>query len=162
MLKVTFVSLNRSFSMKKELVRSWMTQDVITVKPNTTLPEAHQIMMDEEIRRLPVVNDKGVLVGIITLGDVRGAQPSPATSLSIWELNYLLSSLTVEKLMTPQPMTIEPDATIGTAARTMLEHRVSGLPVVDKDGNLAGIITESDIFSMVVIHEWSEGEAEPA
>lgn len=148
--------------MKKELVRDWMTQDVITVKPSTTLPEAHQIMMDEEIRRLPVVGDNGVLVGIITLGDVRGAQPSPATSLSIWELNYLLSSLTVEKLMSPQPMTIEPDATIGAAARTMLEHRVSGLPVVDKDGKLAGIITESDIFSMVVIHEWSEGEAEPA
>lgn len=64
--------------------------------------------------------------------------------------------------MTPQPMTIDPDATIGNAARTMLEHRVSGLPVVGKDGKLAGIITESDIFSMVVIHEWSEGEAEAA
>lgn len=148
--------------MKKEVVRNWMTQDVITVKPNTTLPEAHQIMMDEEIRRLPVVDEKGVLVGIVTLGDVRGAQPSPATSLSIWELNYLLSNLTVEKIMTPQPMTIEPDATIGTAARTMLEHRISGLPVVAEDGKLAGIITESDIFSMVVVHEWSEGEAEPA
>ncbi len=148
--------------MKKELVRNWMTQDVITVKPNTALPEAHQIMMDEEIRRLPVVDDDGILVGIITLGDVRGAQPSPATSLSIWELNYLLSSLNVEKIMTPQPMTIEPEATIGAAARTMLEHRVSGLPVVEADGKLAGIITESDIFSMVVIHEWSEGEAEPA
>jgi acetoin utilization protein AcuB len=119
-------------------------------------------MMDEEIRRLPVVDEKGVLVGIVTLGDVRGAQPSPATSLSIWELNYLLSNLTVEKIMTPQPMTIEPDATIGTAARTMLEHRISGLPVVAEDGKLAGIITESDIFSMVVVHEWSEGEAEPA
>lgn len=148
--------------MKKELVRNWMTQDVITIKPDTILPEAHQIMMDEEIRRLPVVDDKGVLVGIVTLGDVRGAQPSPATSLSIWELNYLLSSLTVEKIMTPQPMTIEPDATIGAAARTMLEHRISGLPVVEADGKLAGIITESDIFSMVVIHEWSEAEAEPA
>jgi len=148
--------------MKKDLVRNWMTQDVITVKPNTTLPEAHQIMMDEEIRRLPVVDDNGTLVGIVTLGDVRGAQPSPATSLSIWELNYLLSSLTVEKIMTPQPMTIAPDATIGAAARTMLEHRVSGLPVVEADGKLAGIITESDIFSMVVIHEWSEGETESA
>jgi len=148
--------------MKKELVRNWMTQDVITVKLNTTLPEAHQIMMDEEIRRLPVVDDEGILIGIVTLGDVRGAQPSPATSLSIWELNYLLSSLNVEKIMTPQPMTIEPDATIGAAARTMLEHRVSGLPVVEADGKLAGIITESDIFSMVVIHEWSEGETEPA
>ncbi|MBK7897503.1 MAG: CBS domain-containing protein [Candidatus Promineifilaceae bacterium] len=148
--------------MKKELVRNWMTQDVITVKPQTTLPEAHQIMMDEEIRRLPVVDDHNNLVGIVTLGDVRGAQPSPATSLSIWELNYLLSSLTVEKIMTPKPMTIHPDATIGDAARTMLEHRVSGIPVVDKAGKLAGIITESDIFSMVVVHEWSEGETEAA
>ena len=111
--------------MKKELVRNWMTQDVITVKPSTILPEAHQIMMDEEIRRLPVVDDKGILLGIITLGDVRGAQPSPATSLSIWELNYLLSSLTVDKIMTPKPMTISADATIGAAARTMLEHRIS-------------------------------------
>lgn len=148
--------------MKKELVRNWMTQDVITIKPETTLPQAHQIMMDEEIRRLPVVDDNGILVGIVTLGDVRGAQPSPATSLSIWELNYLLSSLTIEKIMTPKPMTIDSEATIGEAARTMLEHRVSGLPVVEKDGKLAGIITESDIFSMVVVHEWSENEAEPA
>lgn len=146
--------------MKKELVRNWMTQDVITVKPETPLPEAHQIMMDEEIRRLPVVDDEGKLIGIVTLGDVRGAQPSPATSLSIWELNYLLSSLTIGKIMTPKPMTIMPDATIGEAARTMLEHRLSGLPVVEKDGKLAGIITESDIFSMVVVHEWSENEAE--
>ncbi|MCP4416289.1 MAG: CBS domain-containing protein [Chloroflexi bacterium] len=144
--------------MKKELVRNWMTQDVITVQPTTILPEAHQIMMDEEIRRLPVVDDNRVLLGIITLGDVRGAQPSPATSLNIWELNYLLSSLTIQKIMTPKPITIGPDATIGDAARTMLEHRVSGLPVVDEDGKLAGILTESDIFSMVVIHEWSEGE----
>ncbi len=142
--------------MKKELVHNWMTQDVMTVQPQTTLPEAHRIMMDEEIRRLPVVDDDGKLVGIITLGDVRGAQPSPATSLNIWELNYLLSSLTIDKIMTPKPMTIAPDATIGDAARTMLEHRISGLPVVESDGKLAGIITESDIFSMVVIHEWSE------
>lgn len=148
--------------MKKELVRDWMTQDVITITPETALPQAHQIMMDEEIRRLPVVDEKGILIGIVTLGDVRGAQPSPATSLSIWELNYLLSSLTIEKIMTPKPMTITANATIGEAARTMLEHRLSGLPVVEKDGTLAGIITESDIFSMVVIHEWSEGETEPA
>lgn len=148
--------------MKKELVRDWMSQEVISVKPETTLPQAHQIMMDEEIRRLPVVDDHNTLVGIVTLGDVRGAQPSPATSLSIWELNYLLSSLTVEKIMTPQPLTIRPEATIGEAARAMLEHRVSGLPVVDEDNKLAGIITESDIFSMVVVHEWSENESEPA
>lgn len=148
--------------MKKELVRDWMSQEVISVKPETTLPQAHQIMMDEEIRRLPVVDEHNTLVGIVTLGDVRGAQPSPATSLSIWELNYLLSSLTVEKIMTPKPLTITSEATIGEAARAMLEHRISGLPVVDQEGKLAGIITESDIFSMVVVHEWSENESEPA
>lgn len=144
--------------MKRELVRDWMTREIITVTPDTTLPEAHQIMMNEEIRRLPVVYSDGRLAGIITLGDVRGAQPSPATSLSIWELNYLLSQLKVEKIMTPDPITIHEDATIGEAARVMLENRVSGLPVVDSTGKLAGIITESDIFSMVVLHEWSEDE----
>lgn len=146
--------------MKKELVKDWMTRDVITISSQSTLPEAHQIMMNEEIRRLPVVDDNGRLIGIITLGDVRGAQPSPATSLSIWELNYLLSSLRVEKIMTPDPITINIEATIGEAARTMLENRLSGLPVIDNGGKLVGIITESDIFSMVVLHEWSEDEEE--
>jgi CBS domain-containing protein len=144
--------------MKKELVREWMTRDVITVTPETTLPEAHQIMMNEEIRRLPVVRGDGRLVGIITRGDVRGAQPSPATSLSIWELNYLLAKLKVEQIMTRDPISVHEDATIGEAARVMLENRVSGLPVIGEAGRLVGIITESDIFSMVVLHEWSEDE----
>jgi acetoin utilization protein AcuB len=142
--------------MKTERVRDWMSTDLITVKLDTSLPEVHQIMVTEEIRRLPVVDENGRLVGIVTLGDVRGAQPSPATSLSIWEMNYLLSSLNVEKIMTPDPVTVTPDQTVGQAARIMLENRISGLPVVDMDGRLVGIITESDIFSMVVLHEWSE------
>ncbi len=146
--------------MKRELVRNWMTADPITVKIETSLPEVHQIMVSEEIRRLPVVDDEGRLIGIVTLGDVRGAQPSPATSLSIWEMNYLLTSLDVDKIMTPDPITVHPDQTIGEAARIMLENRISGLPVTETDGCLVGIITESDIFSMVVLHEWSEEYAE--
>ena len=142
--------------MKRERVRNWMTPDPITVKLETSLPEVHQIMVSEEIRRLPVVDDDGRLIGIVTLGDVRGAQPSPATSLSIWEMNYLLSSLDVQKIMTPDPITVHPEQTIGEAARIMLENRISGLPVTRTDGRLVGIITESDIFSMVVLHEWSE------
>jgi len=90
------------------------------------------------------------LVGIITLGDVRGAEPSGATSLSIWELNYLLSKLKIEEIMTRNLITISPYATIGQAAEVMLEHKVSGLPVVDGERKLVGIITESDIFRMVV------------
>jgi CBS domain-containing protein len=142
--------------MKKELVRDWMTADVITIYPDTAVPEAHQLMKREEIRRLPVVDNAGRLVGIVTLGDLRAAEPSPATSLSVWELNYVIANLTVDKIMTHDPVTVSPDSTIGEAARTMLENRVSGLPVLDDEGKVVGIITESDIFSMVVLHEWSE------
>ena len=140
----------------KELVRDWMSTDVITVRPETTLPEAHQIMTNEEIRRLPVVDEAGRLVGIITIGDIRSAEPSPATSLSIWEMNYLLSSLKIDKIMTRHPKTIGAEATLAEAARTMLEYRVSGLPVVDEAMRVIGIITESDIFTMVVLHEWGQ------
>ena len=142
--------------MQKELVKVWMTKNVVTANANTTLPEAHQIMMDNNIRRLPIVEKDGRLSGIVTLGDVRGAQPSEATSLSVWEMNYLLANLKLNKIMTPDPLTIGPDATIGEAARLMLENKISGLPVVDAKGKLLGIITESDIFSMVVLHEWEE------
>lgn len=142
--------------MKKELVSKWMSKEPVTVSLETSLPEAHQIMLNNKIRRLPVTNEDGEILGIITLGDVRGALPSPATSLSIWEMNYLLSSLKVDAVMTKEPVTIHPEQTIGEAARLMLENRISGLPVVDETGCICGIITESDIFSMIVLHEWSE------
>ena len=145
--------------MSKELVETWMTEDVVTIPPDMPLPEAHKLMTEEEIRRLPVVDDHRKLVGIVTLGDVREAEPSSATSLSVWELNYLLSKLTVKEIMTKNPVTVRNTATIGEAARTMLERRVSGLPVVDEHNKLMGIITESDIFSMVVLHEWREDVA---
>lgn len=145
--------------MKQELVRVWMTKNVLTADPSTTLPEAHQLMMAHKIRRLPVVEKNGRLLGIVTLGDVRGAQPSEATSLSMWEMNYLLANLKLKKIMTPNPVTIGPEATIGEAARLMLENKVSGLPVIDGERKVIGIITESDIFSMVVLHEWEEVHA---
>jgi CBS domain-containing protein len=136
-----------------------MTKNVLTADPSTTLPEAHQLMMAHKIRRLPVVEKNGRLLGIVTLGDVRGAQPSEATSLSMWEMNYLLANLKLKKIMTPNPVTIGPEATIGEAARLMLENKVSGLPVIDGERKVIGIITESDIFSMVVLHEWEEVHA---
>ena len=141
--------------MKQEQVQEWMSASVITVKAETSLPEAHQIMVSEEIRRLPVVAADGRLLGIITLGDLRAAQPSPATSLNIEERNYLLSNLTAERIMTPDPVIIHPQQTIGEAAQIMLDKRISGLPVVDENGRICGIITESDIFRMVVRHQWN-------
>lgn len=148
--------------MKKEFVKDWMTPEVITINPETTLSKAHELMIREQIRRLPIVDKRGQVVGIVTLGDVRGAEPSSATSLSIWELNYLLAKLTVEKIMTMDPITVGPEATVGDAARIMLENHIAGLPVVDENGELVGIITESDIFRMVVRHEWSESKPMPA
>jgi len=133
-----------------------MTCDVVSIGPNTTLPTAHHLMLSKKIRRLPVINKHGVLVGIVTLGDIREAQPSQATTLSIWELNYLLAKLQVKQIMTRDPITISPTATIGDAANLMIDNKVSGLPVTDPKGKVVGIITESDIFRMVVRHEWSE------
>jgi len=135
--------------VKQQLVKDWMTKDVITATPDTTLPEAHRLMSENNIRRLPVV-EKGRLVGIVTRGDVRGAEPSEATSLSIWELNYLLARLHIRELMSRGVVTASPDATISEAAQLMLDNKISGLPVENGAGEVVGIITESDIFRLVV------------
>ena len=131
------------------MVREWMTSPVISVLPETPISEAHRLMKDHGIRRLPVVaHDQ--LVGIVTLGDVREASPSDASTLSIWELNYLWAQLKIEQVMSRQVLTIAPEASVLDAAQIMLDQKVSGLPVVDAQGHLVGIITESDIFRMLV------------
>ena len=142
--------------MKTELVRDWMTSEPVCASPQMTLPEAHKLMKDHRIRRLPVV-DRDKLVGIVTRGDIRGAQPSEATSLSIYELNYLLGRLTLARIMTRDPVTIMPEATIGEAARLMLRHKIAGLPVVE-GGRVVGILTESDVFRLLV-EAWEAEEA---
>jgi CBS domain-containing protein len=142
--------------MNQEMVKDWMSREVVTISPDTTLPEAHRLMTEKQIRRLPVVA-KNHLAGIVTLGDVREAEPSDATSLSIWEVNYLLAKLNVEEIMTRNPITIFGEATIGEAAQVMLANKISGLPVVDSRGALVGIITESDIFR-IVVQKWGSIE----
>ncbi len=145
--------------MKCEKVRAWMIPDPITVGPETALPEAHRLMMAHSIRHLPVVHE-GELVGIVTLGDLRGAEPSGVVSLSIWEVSALLAQLPVKAIMTSHPVTIVEAATLGEAAQLMLAHKVGGLPVLNAAGELVGIITECDIFRMVV-QDWLQ-QAEPA
>lgn len=130
-------------------VREWMSSPVESIRPETPISDAHQMMKEKSIRRLPVVDKHGKLVGIITKGDVREASPSDATTLSIWELNYLWAKLTAEKVMTSNPYTISPDDPIIDAAEIMLDKKVSGVPVVE-NGKLVGIITESDVFRMLV------------
>src|SRR5690606_15741516 len=123
------------------LVKEWMTSPVISVSPATSISTAHQIMKEKGIRRLPVL-EEGALVGIVTIGDVREASPSDATTLSIWELTYLWAQLTVEKVVTRKVLRVRPDTSIIDAAQIMLEGKVSGLPVLDSGGQLVGMLTE--------------------
>ena len=145
--------------MRLELVKDWMTREVITAPPEMGLLDADKLMRDQGIRRMPVLDSDGRLLGIITFGDVRGARPSTATSLSSWEINYLLANLSVADVMQQEPITVTPNTTIGETAQLMLEHKISGLPVLEND-KLAGIITESDIFRMVV-HDWMRMQKGP-
>jgi CBS domain-containing protein len=140
--------------MKHKLVKDWMARNVVTVTTDTPLTEAHRLMLEKRIRRLPVV-DGDHLIGIVTKGDVREADPSKVTALSTWDVLDLVNKIKVGQIMTPKPVTITQEATIIEAAQLMLARKISGLPVVDSAGKLIGIITESDIFRMVV-KEWSE------
>lgn len=144
--------------MRLELVRDWMSRDVVTVTPNTLVSEAEKLLITHTIRRLPVVAD-GRLVGIVTYGDIREARPGKPGSFNLWALGDTLAQLCVSEIMTTDPITVSPDTTIGEAAQLMLYHMISGLPVVDHEGALVGIITESDIFRLVVRH-WAR-QVEP-
>ncbi|MCB0199201.1 MAG: CBS domain-containing protein [Caldilineae bacterium] len=135
--------------MKDLHVKDWMTRRVITVDTRTSLPDAHKLMRTNNIRRLPVV-DRGKLVGIVTRSDIREASPSEATTLSIWEMHYQLSKLSVGIIMTKDPYTVTPDTTIKDAAKMMYTYKIGGLPVVNEGGELQGIMTESDIFRILI------------
>ncbi len=127
------------------LVGERMSRPVITIRPETPMPEALDLMHKEHIRRLPVVNKHGELVGIITEADLQKASPSEATSLSIYEVTYLLSKLTIDRIMTRQVITTTEDVPVEEAARIMADHHFSGLPVM-RGKDLIGIITETNLF----------------
>ncbi|MGQ9473507.1 MAG: CBS and ACT domain-containing protein [Candidatus Caldatribacteriaceae bacterium] len=130
------------------LVRDRMQKVVITISSTTTILEAQKIMKDNKIRRLPVV-DEGKLVGIVTYNDLLEATPSKATTLSRFEITYLLSKMTVAEIMTRKVVFVEPDVPIEEAALIMNKNHIGGLPVVEEN-RLVGIITESDIFEVFV------------
>ena len=135
-----------------------MTPDPKIIEPSATIADASEMMRKYKIRRLPVV-DKGRLVGIVTDRDLRSVSPSPATTLSIFELNYLLAKMQVKDIMHKDVVTIDVGATIEEAALAMSNHHIAGLVVVDAAGTVAGIITETDIFnSFVEIMGLKEGK----
>jgi acetoin utilization protein AcuB len=141
--------------MSNNLVRDWMTSKPITVPQCSPIRDAYWLMIDNKIRRLPVMDNER-LVGIITMEDLRRAEPPTGIGLDLVRITDMLSKMTVHQVMSRDPKTITPDATLIEAAQMMLEYRISALPVMD-GSQLVGIITESDIFRAFVNME--EGNA---
>ena len=125
-------------------IRDMMTSNPITVDSETLVLDAQKLMREKRIRRLPVV-DKGKLVGMVTQHDLLQASPSPATSLSVYELNYLLAKMKVKEIMKKNPVTVTPDTPFEDALKVGQEKRIGSFPVVE-NGKLVGIATESDII----------------
>lgn len=130
------------------LVGERMKHPVITTRPDTPIMDALNLMKQEHIRRLPVV-EKGKLVGIVSEEDLLNASASSATTLSVWELNYLLSKIKIQDVMTKEVITVTEDTPIEDAARIMADNKIGGLPVM-RDSELVGIITETDLFKILL------------
>lgn len=128
------------------LVREYMSTPAVTIKKQTGVQQALRMMRSHHIRRIPIADESEQLVGIVSERDLLYASPSPATSLSVWELNYLLAELEVGTVMARNVVSTTPEASLQSTARLMLSHKIGGLPVVDSQNRVVGVITESDIF----------------
>jgi acetoin utilization protein AcuB len=131
------------------LVGERMTRNPITVQEDASIDDALHLMRERKVRRLPVIDASGRMTGIVSDKDLLHAAPSPATSLSVYELHYLLSKLTVVKVMSAPVVTVSPDTPVEEAARIMADNKIGGLPVLE-GGKLAGIITETDVFKILL------------
>jgi CBS domain-containing protein len=132
-----------------DIVRRWMSSPAIVVRATTSLPEARSQMRERRIRRLPVVDGAGQLVGIVTEGDINRVSDSPATDVRDYNLYHRAGDLPIGDIMTQAVVTVAADTPILEVARLLLEHRIGGVPVVE-DGRVVGVITESDLFRLIV------------
>jgi len=131
------------------LVKDMMTPNPITATPETTHKQATELMREHHIHHLPIVDRRGALVGIIVESDLFQAQPSPATTLSIYEIHSLLSALKLQQIMRSPVYTTHPDCPLEEAARLMHQHNIGCLPVLE-GGAVVGIVTDTDIFKTLV------------
>ena len=128
------------------LVGERMSKPVITISPDMPIAEAMNMMKVEKVRRFPVVKE-GKLLGVVSDKDLLNASPSPVSTLSIWEMNYLLNKITVSEVMVKNVLSVTEDTPIEQAARIMADNKIGGLPVM-RDGGVVGMITETDLFKM--------------
>jgi acetoin utilization protein AcuB len=127
------------------LVRDRMSKPPITIRENVSVEEALRLMHSEDIRRLPVVDKQGKMTGIVSELDLLKVSPSPATSLSVYEIPYLLAKIKMKDVMTEDVVTVTEDTPLEDAARVMADNKIGGLPVL-RDGKVVGMITETDMF----------------
>ncbi len=131
------------------LVENWMNPKVITAHVNDSMLDASKILKEHGIRHLPILKE-GKLVGIVTDRDLKRASPSDATTLEAHELLYIIANIKVGEIMTKNPITVPYNYTVEEAAEILLEHKISGMPVVDKGGMVVGTITQADIFKVLI------------
>jgi len=132
------------------LIKDWMSKSPVTAKPATSIMKAAKMMKENGYHRLPVIDEDGRLVGIVSDRDIKEASPSKATTLDMHELYYLLSEIKIGDIMTKTVVSVGPDDTVEKAAVLLLRHNIGGLPVVDGDNKVVGVITDSDIFKVLV------------
>lgn len=131
------------------LVKNWMNKPAITIDKQSSMHDAMTLMKKHQITLLPVM-DKQRLVGVLTDRDLKKASASDATTLDMHELLYLLSSIKVKDIMSSKPISVPPDFTIEETAELLLANKISGVPVVDNDGNVVGVITHTDLFKVII------------
>lgn len=132
------------------IIKEWMTRDVITVYPETSMMRAAKLMKEKGIRRLPVVDEKGKVLGMLSDRDVKEASPSKATTLDVHELYYLLSEIKVKNIMTPNPITIRETDTVVKCAAIMHDKKISGIPVLNDANELVGIMTQNEVYRVLL------------
>ncbi|MFZ2445480.1 MAG: CBS and ACT domain-containing protein [Syntrophobacteraceae bacterium] len=131
------------------LVKNWMSKKLTTIEEDESMQRAMSLMKEHKIRMLPVLS-QGKLVGVLSDTDLKRASASDATMLDVHELLYLISKIKVHEIMTKNPLTVPVDFTVEETAQLMMEHNISGVPVIDHDGHLAGVITRHDVFRILI------------
>ncbi len=131
------------------LVGERMSRNPVTILDTASIDDGLHLMRERKVRRLPVLDASGKMVGIVSDKDLLHAAPSPATSLSVYELHYLLAKLTIKQVMSSPVISVAANTPVEEAARVMADNKIGGLPVMDGD-KLVGIITETDVFKILV------------